>query len=69
VVLELWHGRIQAEHVDVIGVYSKFRKGNTGGSHEAERACFSSPGALKIYVGITWDIVFLYLIKKNLSCV
>jgi hypothetical protein len=51
-VLAHWNGRIQAEHVSVIGVYYRLGKGNTSGSWEAERACISSSGAFKTYANI-----------------
>jgi hypothetical protein len=51
-VLAFWYGRMQAEHLGIIGVYYKVGKGNTGGRQEAKRACFSSSGALRTHANL-----------------
>jgi hypothetical protein len=40
--------------MDVIRVYEKLGKGNRGRSWEAERACFSAPGAFKTFPNL-WE--------------
>jgi hypothetical protein len=62
-VLVFQHGRSEAEHMGVNGIYSKLGKGNTKGGmvrprwkSEAKRAYFCSSGAFKTYDNL-WEEV------------
>jgi hypothetical protein len=57
-VLVLWEGRIQAEHVGIIKFIESFKlqkeHGRTRRKLGAERASFSFPGAFKTYASL-WE--------------